>query len=78
MKKHLGYYLSLSFILFFGLLLVLQIQDGAIKIYVAILTAIFYISYGLIHHGLSHSLNKKIVIEYVLMGALGATAILLV
>ena len=77
LEKHLGYYFSLVAILFFGFLTVIFLQDKSSQLLVLILTALFYILWGIIHHHLHHDLTAKIVVEYVLMGALGISAVFL-
>jgi hypothetical protein len=72
LQQHLGYYLSLSAILLLGLALVLltspNIQSQSLVIS---LTVFFYILWGILHHLINHELSARIVIEYVLIGALG-------
>jgi hypothetical protein len=71
-KKHLGYYISLITILSFGLILIL-LKSSNIKAQTIIvfLTVFFYVLWGILHHLINHELTLKIVIEYVLIGALG-------
>ena len=71
-KKHLGYYISLIAILVLGLILILltspNIKTQAIMVF---LTVFFYVLWGILHHLINHELTLRIVIEYVLIGALG-------
>jgi len=75
-NKHLFYYSSLISILLFGVILIfvsspnLKLQSDII-----LLTIFFYIILGLLHHKINHELTAKIVIEYILIGALGASII---
>jgi len=71
-KKHLGYYISLIAILCFGLISVL-ITSPNVKAQVVMisLTVFFYVLWGILHHLINHKLTLRIVIEYVLIGALG-------
>ncbi len=73
-KKHLDYYFSLFLILFSGLLLIL-ISSPNIKMQsiILLLTIVFYVILGLIHHFINHELTPKIMIEYVLIGLLGVS-----
>lgn len=75
-KKHLGYYLSLIAILFLGLVLVFVAAPNIeLQIIITLLTIFFYILWGLFHHLTNHELTAKIVIEYVLVGALGVSVL---
>ena len=75
-KKHFGYYLSLSAILLLGIVLVVLTSPN-IKTQglVISLTVFFYVLWGILHHLMTHNLNIKIVIEYILIGAFGLTII---
>ncbi len=76
-KKHIIYYIFLSAVLFFGIFLTMQTADNRqLQSLIIFSTAFFYVGSGLLHHFLEHDLNSKIVLEYVLMGALGLTVIL--
>jgi hypothetical protein len=72
LQKHLGYYLSLSAILILGLALILLTSPNLkLQSFVILLTVFFYILWGILHHLINHELSLRIVIEYVLIGALG-------
>ncbi len=78
-KMHLGYYISLIGILAFGFLLVfLYSSNRGLQVAVVILTTLFYISWGIIHHLINHDFHLKIVVEYVLIGILGLVIILFI
>lgn len=71
-KKHFGYYLSLSAILLLGIVLVVLTSPNIkTQSLVISLTVFFYILWGILHHLINHELSARIVIEYVLIGALG-------
>ncbi|MGA2911179.1 MAG: hypothetical protein ABSE17_00870 [Candidatus Levyibacteriota bacterium] len=72
LQKHLGYYLSLLAILLLGLALILLTSPN-LKSQSLIISAtvFFYILWGVLHHLINHELSLRIVIEYVLIGALG-------
>jgi hypothetical protein len=72
LKKHFGYYLSLSAILLLGIILIILTSPN-IKLQglVIALTVFFYVLWGILHHLINHELSSRIVIEYVLVGALG-------
>lgn len=71
-KRHLGYYLSILLLLILGIFTVIQVSyDKKLQLTVIVLTTIFYVVWGILHHRLHHDLNSKIVIEYILIGSLG-------
>ena len=71
-KKHTGYYLSLFAILLLGLILIVVSSPNIrFQSVVLLLTVVFYILWGLLHHFINHELTYKIMIEYVLIGLLG-------
>lgn len=75
--KHIGHRITLVLILGLGLLgLQLANPNKKIQTEILILTAIFYVFWGLTHHHQNHSLNSKIVVEYILIAALGISALL--
>ncbi|MBI2195787.1 MAG: hypothetical protein HYU48_01965 [Candidatus Levybacteria bacterium] len=75
--KHTGHYFSLILILGLGLLgLKVAYPNRILETEIAILTAIFYVIWGIVHHHQNHSLNSKIVIEYILIAALGMAVLL--
>jgi hypothetical protein len=72
LKKHFGYYLSLSAILLLGLaLIILTGPNPKSQSLIILLTIAFYVLWGLLHHLINHELTHRIVVEYVLIGALG-------
>lgn len=76
-KKHFYYYISLFGVIFLGVFLVLQTSfDKNLQMMIVILTAFFYILWGVVHHFVNHDLRLKIVVEYVLIGALAVSIIL--
>ncbi|MDO8657334.1 MAG: hypothetical protein Q7K55_01240 [Candidatus Levybacteria bacterium] len=76
-KDHIVYYLSLFLILVLGLYLALRVfQDKRLQIYVIAGTVFLYVFWGIFHHYINHDLNRKIVVEYILMGALGLSILL--
>jgi hypothetical protein len=76
LKKHLGYYLSLSAILLLGLVLILLTGPNIkTQSLVILLTVFFYVLWGTLHQLINHELTHRIVIEYVLIGVLGLSII---
>lgn len=75
-KKHLGYYFSLLATLILGLALVfLAAPNLKMQIAIVLLIIFFYILWGTMHHLINHELTARIMIEYMLVGALGASII---
>ena len=76
LKKHFGYYISLSAILLLGIVLVVLTSPNIkTQSLVISLTVFFYILWGILHHLINHELSTRIVIEYVLIGALGLSVL---
>lgn len=78
LKKHYGYYLSLLAILAVGFSSLYFSSDRYFQLLALTTTIFFYVLWGIIHHHLHHDLTAKIVVEYVLMGALGEAIIFLI
>ena len=76
---HSTYYLSLGVILFLGFLFVYSVSpDRYLQFFGIIGTSVMYAVWGIMHQGKSHMLVAKIVIEYVLIAALGIAVALFV
>lgn len=76
-KKHLGYYLSLTVILALGIFLSFQTSyDRQLQMLIITIMAFFYVAWSILHHLLEHDLSVKIVIEYVLIGSLAMSVVL--
>ncbi len=78
LKKHFPYYLSLIAILGVGVATLYFSSDRSFQMVVLTITIFFYVFWGIIHHYLNHDLTAKIVVEYVLMGALGEALVFLI
>ena len=77
-KKHLLYYLSFVCIQLVGwMLFILVGPDRQMQMMMAILTAFSTTTFALLHHKVSHTLTSKIVVEYVLIAALGIGLVLI-
>lgn len=75
-KTHLPYYTVFLLIGVLGFwLLALNAHDPQGRMVVIVLLAFFYIIWGLLHHYVHHDISTKIVLEYVLIGALGISVI---
>ena len=71
LKDHLSYYISLALLMFLGgFLVVVSSPYVQLQIIFIVITAVFYIAWGIIHHMVHHDLHAKIVVEYVLIGGL--------
>ncbi len=71
-KKHFEYYISMIVLLLFGTVLAyLTIDQKQLQFLIIMLTILFYVGWGLLHHHINHDMTAKIVIEYVLVGSLG-------
>lgn len=74
-KNHAVYYFLLSAILLGGLSLVLAVSpDRQAQMMIVVGLGFLYVLVGVIHHLINHDLVAKIVIEYVLIAALGIAA----
>lgn len=70
--KHLAYYISLTVVLTLGLILIFLTRPNIVsQALVILLTVIFYVVWGILHHLINHELSLRIVVEYILIGALG-------
>jgi len=79
LQDHTLYYLSLIVILSLGFLFVYEVSPNRYLQFWGILaTSIVYAVWGIIHHGRNHILVAKIVIEYILIGAMGISIALFV
>lgn len=78
-SKHLHHYVSLTLLLVAGLIGVLATSSAKnIQMAFVVLTTIFYVGWGILHHAVNHDITTKIVVEYVLMGSLGMAVILFI
>lgn len=77
-KKHGLYYVFMAFLLAIGVLLSFHTAyNRQLQIYILIFTSVAYVVWGIFHHFLEHDINLKIVIEYILIAALGITIVML-
>jgi len=71
-RNHLAYYISLIIMLSLGLVLIFLTRPNIVIQGLAILlTVFFYVLWGILHHFINHQLTLRIVVEYILIGALG-------
>lgn len=77
--KHLGYYLSMLIIFSLGFIAsLISYPNLALVFTVLVITVIFYIIWGIVHHKINHDLSVKIAVEYLLIGLLGISIIFFV
>lgn len=78
-KNHNLYYLSLLSVLFSGIVLVIIFSgDSILQMLTVVGVAFSYVILGIVHHLIDHDLVLKIVVEYILIAALGIAAALFV
>lgn len=74
LRSHLAYYFSLITILALGLILIFLTRPNIfLQALVILVMVIFYVLWGILHHLINHELSLRIVVEYVLIGALGVS-----
>lgn len=79
MKSHFIHLLILAAILGIGGYAFFSIQGNqAMQLVVGSLTTITYVGWGILHHALQRDLHRRVVIEYVLIGALAELLLLIV
>jgi hypothetical protein len=69
-SRHTLYYIFESIILGFGLFMVFLAGNVYDQILMLFILISVYITTGAVHHKMTHDINPKIVLEYVLIGAL--------
>jgi len=69
----------LTIILFSTVFLFWQVRDNKVmQILAGVLLSILYITWGMIHHAMQGDLYPKVVVEYLLVGAIAVTLIITV
>jgi hypothetical protein len=70
-RIHLMHYIVLLCILCGGLgAFYYAGPDRALQFIIGVIIAVSYVAWGLIHHALQKDLHQKIVVEYILIGAI--------
>lgn len=78
-RKHAWYYLVFIGFELVGLAFIfLFTYNKPIQMIVLFAMVAFYLLWTILHHKIHHTLTKKIVLEYILIGVLGALALLFV
>ncbi len=71
-NRDFEYYLSLGIILGLGLAFVMLASPNKnLQLILIVLTTLFYVLFGIVHHFINHDVSFAIVLEYLLIGALG-------
>lgn len=71
-KKHWLYYAILLVAEGVGLILLsLATYNKPLQLLIVMLMSVIYVFSAIVHHYLTHDVHPKIVVEYILMGALG-------
>ena len=71
MKQSISHFLVLVAILAVGVFTFIYVRPNTtIQLLVGIVTAVAYVLWGLIHHAIQKDLHQKIVVEYLLIGAI--------
>lgn len=74
--KHFGYYISMLLIFFLGFLAsIVSYPNLPLVFTVLVITVVFYVIWGIVHHKINHDLSPKIFLEYLLIGFLGISLI---
>lgn len=76
MKKHIGYYISFLIIVGASIFLVFQNNgDKSLVLEFVSLFAFAYVVWGILHHVVHHSVNLRIVVEYIVVALLGVAIV---
>lgn len=76
---HFMHFVVLVLILFGSIGAFLHLQGNhASQLVVGMVSAVSYVAWGIIHHALQKDLHIKIVVEYVLMGAIAIALLFIV
>ena len=71
MKQSIVHFLVLIAILTIGVLTFISVRPNtSMQLLVGVITAVTYVIWGLIHHATQKDLHQKIVVEYLLVGAI--------
>lgn len=71
MKQTVIHFLVLIAMLTAGILTFIVVRPNTtLQLLVGIITAVAYVLWGLIHHAIQKDLHQKIVVEYLLIGAI--------
>lgn len=79
MKFHIFHFLVLIAILVIGVWMFFQATgDRSLQLTIGIATSIAYVLWGIIHHQIQGDLHRRVVIEYILLGAIAVLLLMTV
>jgi ABC-type proline/glycine betaine transport system permease subunit len=68
---HIMHYLVLGIILVIGVMaFCFASPNSSLQLIIGIVTSVAYVCWGFIHHAVQKDLHQKIVVEYILIGAI--------
>ncbi len=71
MKQSAAHFLVLIAILAAGVFTFISVRPNTtFQLFVGVVTAVLYVLWGLIHHALKKDLHQKVMVEYLLIGAI--------
>lgn len=74
--KHVVHYSGLIFLMLLGVgVSIITFYNRQLQMIAVLCTVVLYVLWGILHHHLHHDLSSKIVVEYVLIGALGMVVV---
>ncbi len=79
MKHHVIYYVTLLIVLALGIGLAMYVHgQKQLQVALVVLTSIFYVVWGVVHHAVHHSFSIKIMLEYIAIAIFGISIIFFV
>ncbi|HEX8965733.1 MAG TPA: hypothetical protein VF820_04865 [Patescibacteria group bacterium] len=79
MKHHVIYYVTLLIVLGLGIGLAMFVHgQKQLQVALIVLTSIFYVIWGVVHHTVHHSFSVKIMLEYIAIAIFGISIIFFV
>lgn len=79
MKAHALHFIVLLLILSAGVGMFFSARGNtALQLVIGVVTSIAYIAWGIIHHCLQGDFHRKVVIEYVFIGGIAITLLIIV
>lgn len=70
-RERVSHFIILALILVGGVVAFFWVSpNSSLQFIIGIITSVSYVLWGLIHHSLQHDLHKRIVVEYILIGAI--------
>lgn len=79
MKAHALHFIVLLLILSAGVGMFFSARGNtALQLVIGVVTSVAYIAWGIIHHVMQGDLHRKVVIEYVFIGGIAITLLIIV